>query len=161
HAANMLKPALANGQIRVIGATTQAEYEQYIRADAALERRFQPILINELDREQTLAVLRARLPRLVMHHLLAISEVAVEEAADLSANYLPDRKQPDRSIDLLDETCARVGLSGKEPTEKIAALKLKREQLLSAERELMDQMMSLAKAKGTPLERFSRGTFKV
>src|SRR4029079_17284391 len=68
-AANMLKPALANGQIRVIGATTQSEYEQYIRADAALERRFQPILINELGREETLAVLRARRPRLEMHHL--------------------------------------------------------------------------------------------
>jgi ATP-dependent Clp protease ATP-binding subunit ClpA len=160
-AANMLKPALANGQIRVIGATTQAEYEQYIRADAALERRFQPILVTELNREQTLAVLRARLPRLEMHHLLAITDDAIEEAADLSGSYLPDRKQPDRSIDLLDETCARVGLADKEPNEKIAALKLKREQLLSAERELMDQILSLAKAKGTPLERFSRGTFKV
>jgi ATP-dependent Clp protease ATP-binding subunit ClpB len=160
-AANMLKPALANGQIRVIGATTQAEYEHYIRADAALERRFQPILVSEINREQTLQVLRARLPRLEMHHLLAITEEAVEAAVDLSDTYLPDRKQPDRSIDLLDETCARVGLAGKEPNEKIAALKLKREQLLSAERELMDQMMAVANAKGTPLERFSRGTFKV
>src|SRR5262249_5616916 len=103
-AANMLKPALAGGQIRVIGATTGDEYERHIRADAALERRFQPVRVTELGREQTLEVLRARQRRLEMHHLLAVTDDALEAATDLSLQYLPERKQPDRSIDLLDET---------------------------------------------------------
>src|SRR5262249_25181983 len=92
-AANPLKPALAGGRIRVIGATTGQEYEHYIRADAALERRFQPIRVGELGREQTLEVLRARQSRLEIHHLLIITNEAIEAAADLSAEFLPERKQ--------------------------------------------------------------------
>jgi ATP-dependent Clp protease ATP-binding subunit ClpA len=161
-AANMLKPALANGQIRVIGATTDFEYAQYIRADAALERRFQPVRVTELGREQTLEALRARQARLEMHHLLAITEGALEAATDLSLQYLPDRRQPDRSIDLLDETCARVRLLAPERLPKeIVALKQKRDQLLTAERESIAQLVLIAEAKGTSLERFSRGTYKI
>jgi ATP-dependent Clp protease ATP-binding subunit ClpA len=161
-AANMLKPALANGQIRMIGATTEFEYTQYIRADAALERRFQPVRVTELGREQTLEALRARQARLEMHHLLAITQDALEAATDLSLEYLPDRRQPDRSIDLLDETCARVRLIAPEHLPKeIEALKLKRDQLLATERESIAQLMIIAEAKGTSLERFSRGTYKI
>jgi ATP-dependent Clp protease ATP-binding subunit ClpA len=161
-AANMLKPALANGQIRVIGATTDFEYKQYILADSALERRFQPVRVTEFGREQTLEALRARQARLEMHHLLAITEGALEAATDLSLEYLPDRRQPDRSIDLLDETCARVRLLAPEHLPKeIEALKLKRDQLLAAERESIAQLMLIAEAKGTSLERFSRGTYKI
>jgi ATP-dependent Clp protease ATP-binding subunit ClpA len=161
-AANMLKPALANGQIRVIGATTEYEYGQYIRADTALERRFQPVRIVELGREQTLEALRARRSRLEMHHLLAITEPAMEAATDLSLEYLPDRRQPDRSIDLLDETCARVRLLAPEKLpEPIISLKLKRDHLLAAERESIAQLMLIAEARGNSLERFSRGTFKI
>jgi ATP-dependent Clp protease ATP-binding subunit ClpA len=161
-AANMLKPALANGQIRVIGATTDFEYKQYIQADSALERRFQPVRVTEFGREQTLEALRARQSRLEMHHLLAITEGALEAATDLSPEYLPDRRQPDRSIDLLDETCARVRLLAPEHLPKeIEALKLKRDQLLAAERESIAQLMLIAEAKGTSLERFSRGTYKL
>jgi ATP-dependent Clp protease ATP-binding subunit ClpA len=161
-AANMLKPALANGQIRVIGATTDFEYTQYIRADAALERRFQPVRVIELGREQTLEALRARQSRLEMHHLLAITEGALEAATDLSLEHLPDRRQPDRSIDLLDETCARVRLLAPEHLPKeIEALRLKRAQLLVVERESIAQLMLIAEAKGTSLERFSRGTYKI
>jgi len=161
-AANMLKPALANGQIRVIGATTDFEYSQYIRADAALERRFQPVRVIELGREQTLEALRARQARLEMHHLLAITEDALEAATDLSLEHLPDRRQPDRSIDLLDETCARVRLLAPERLPKeIVALKLKRDQLLATERESIAQLMLIAEARGTSLERFSRGTYKI
>jgi ATP-dependent Clp protease ATP-binding subunit ClpA len=161
-AANMLKPALASGQIRVIGATTEYEYERYIQADAALERRFQPVRIAELGREQTLEVLRARRQRLEMHHLFAIAEDALEAATDLSIKYLPGRKQPDRSIDLLDETCARVRLfADKEPPEQVKALKLERDQLTRAEREAIKLIAELNDGKGTALERFSRGTFKV
>jgi ATP-dependent Clp protease ATP-binding subunit ClpA len=161
-AANMLKPALANGQIRVIGATTDFEYKQYIQADSALERRFQPVRVTEFGREQTLEALRARQSRLEMHHLLAITEGALEAATDLSLEYLPDRRQPDRSIDLLDETCARVRLLAPERLPKeIDALKLKRDQLLAAERESIAQLMLIAEARGTSLERFSRGTYKI
>jgi ATP-dependent Clp protease ATP-binding subunit ClpB len=161
-AANMLKPALANGQIRVIGATTDFEYTQYIRTDAALERRFQPVRVVELGREQTLEALRARQARLEMHHFLAITEGALEAATDLSLEYLPDRRQPDRSIDLLDETCARVRLLAPEHLPKeIVALKQKRDQLLATERESIAQLMLIAEAKGTSLERFSRGTYKI
>jgi ATP-dependent Clp protease ATP-binding subunit ClpA len=161
-AANMLKPALANGQIRVIGATTDFEYAQYIRADAALERRFQPVRVTELGREQTLEALRARQARLEMHHSLAITDGALEAATDLSLEHLPDRRQPDRSIDLLDETCARVRLLAPEHLPKeIVSLKLKRDQLLAEERESIAQLMLIAEAKGTSLERFSRGTYKI
>jgi ATP-dependent Clp protease ATP-binding subunit ClpA len=161
-AANMLKPALASGQIRVIGATTDYEYDQYIRTDAALERRFQPVRVAEIGRDQTLEVLRARQRRLELHHLLAITNDALEAATDLSLEYLPDRKQPDRSIDLLDETCARVSLLVPEklPDEVIAS-KAKRDQLLTAEKELASLFAVIAEAKGNPIERFSRGTFKV
>ena len=161
-AANMLKPALANGQIRVIGATTDFEYAQYIRADAALERRFQPVRVTEFGREQTLEALRARQSRLEMHHLMAITEGAMEAAADLSLEYLPDRRQPDRSIDLLDETCARVRLLAPEHLPKeIISLKLKRDQLIATERESIAQLVIIAEARGTSLERFSRGTYKI
>ena len=161
-AANMLKPALANGQIRVIGATTDFEYKQYILADSALERRFQPVRVTEFGREQTLEALRARQSRLEMHHLLAITEGALEASTDLSLEYLPDRRQPDRSIDLLDETCARVRLLAPEHLPKeIEALKLKRDQLIIAERESIAQLMLIAEAKGTSLERFSRETYKI
>jgi ATP-dependent Clp protease ATP-binding subunit ClpA len=161
-AANMLKPALTGGHVRVIGATTEHEYARYIRADAALERRFQPVRVAELGREQTLAVLRARQRRLEMHHLLAITDEALEAATDLSLDYLPDRKQPDRAIDLLDETCARVRLLRvQEPPAEIAALNLEREQLQRAERQAIDQILQLERAEGNALERLSRGTFKV
>ena len=160
-AANMLKPALANGQIRVIGATTDYEYDQHIRPDAALERRFQPVRVAELGRDQTLEVLRTRRPRLEMHHRLAIAESALEAATDLSLEYLPDRNQPDRSIDLLDETCARISLVAPEKLpDEVIALNKKRDHLLAAEQALTGQLAVIAEAKGNPLERFSRGTFK-
>jgi ATP-dependent Clp protease ATP-binding subunit ClpC len=160
-AANMLKPALASGHLRVIGATTEYEYGRYIRADAALERRFQPVRVDEHGREQTVEVLRARQRRLEMHHLLSITDEALEAATDLSLEYLPDRKQPDRAIDLLDETCARVRLRVQELPHEILALSVKRERLQVVEREAIDQVMRLERAEGTALERFSRGTFKV
>jgi ATP-dependent Clp protease ATP-binding subunit ClpA len=161
-AANMLKPALSSGQLRVIGATTEIEYNRYIRADPALERRFQPVHIGELSREQTIDVLRARRPRLETHHLLAIEEEAIEAAVDKSIEYLPDRKQPDRSIDLLDETCARVKLRHTETApDEVLAVASRRERLEAEERKLIEQIIELAGAKGTPMERFSRGTFKL
>src|SRR5262252_6689396 len=108
-AANLLKPALSRGELRVIGATTRDEYERYVLPDAALERRFHPVEVAALDREQTLEVLRARRPRLEVHHMLAVTDAALEQAVTLSdarGGEYKDRKQPDKAIDLLDETCA-------------------------------------------------------
>jgi ATP-dependent Clp protease ATP-binding subunit ClpA len=161
-AANMLKPALASGQLRVIGATTEIEYERFIRSDAALERRFQPVLIRELGREESLEVLRARRTRLEMHHLVAISDEALEASVDMSAKYLPDRRQPDRSIDLLDESCARLRM--RQPADLqpiIVGLKAERDRLTTVKRESIKEMLAVAEARGNPLERFSRGTFKM
>jgi ATP-dependent Clp protease ATP-binding subunit ClpA len=161
-AANMLKPALASGELRVIGATTEIEYERYIRADGALERRFNPVRVDELGNAETLEVLKARGPRLEAHHLLALSEDAFEAAVSLSIKYLPDRKQPDRSIDLLDETCARFRMQQDKPVpEEVERLSAEREAIRLAERKIVDEMLALAEARGTSFERLSRGTQKV
>ena len=107
-AANILKPALGRGEIRVIGATTLAEYRRYIEKDAALERRFQSVQVGEPDEEKTLAILRALRPRYEEHHGLEIDDAALHAAVTLSKRYLPDRFLPDKAIDLVDEAAAGV-----------------------------------------------------
>ena len=107
-AANILKPALSRGEIQVIGATTLAEYRKYIEKDAALERRFQPVLVEEPSRETALAILKGLRSRYEEHHKLAISDQALEAAVALSCRYLPDRFLPDKAVDLIDEAAARV-----------------------------------------------------
>jgi len=107
-AANMLKPALVRGDIRVIGATTGGEYDRWIRNDPALERRFQPVAIEELDAVQTWEVLVARRPRLERHHAVAVSDDALKAAIVLTDRFVPDRARPDKAIDVLDEACAHA-----------------------------------------------------
>jgi ATP-dependent Clp protease ATP-binding subunit ClpA len=107
-AANMLKPALVRGDMRVIGATTGEEYDKWIRADPALERRFQPVNIEELDAIQTWEVLVARRPRLERHHAVAISDDALKAAIVLTDRFVPERARPDKAIDVLDEACAHA-----------------------------------------------------
>src|SRR5213080_427770 len=107
-AANMLKPALVRGDIRVIGATTGEEYDKWIRADPALERRFQPVTIEELDAIQTWEVLVARRSRLERHHAVAISDDALKAAIVLTDRFVPERARPDKAIDVLDEACAHA-----------------------------------------------------
>ena len=107
-AANILKPALSRGEIQVIGATTLAEYRKYIEKDAALERRFQPVLVEEPSRETALTILKGLRSRYEEHHKLAISDQALEAAVNLSCRYLPDRFLPDKAVDLIDEAAARV-----------------------------------------------------
>jgi len=163
-AANLLKPALSRGELRVIGATTRDEYDRYIHRDAALERRFHPVEVAELGREQTLEVLRARRPRLEMHHALAITDAALEESVALSdkgSASSAERKQPDKAIDLLDEACALVRLRNpRELPVEIATLVAERARLAAVERESMDALLSLVTARGNLLERFSFGTYK-
>src|SRR2546430_5408621 len=107
-AANMLKPALVRGDIRIIGATTGEEYDKWIRTDPALERRFQPVTIEELDAIQTWEVLVARRPRLERHHAVAIADDALKAAIVLTDRFVPERARPDKAIDVLDEACAHA-----------------------------------------------------
>ncbi len=107
-AANILKPALARGELQCIGATTLEEYRRYIESDAALERRFQPILIHEPTVEETIEILRGVAPLYEEHHRLRIADEALVAAARLSARYISDRYLPDKAIDLIDEAAARV-----------------------------------------------------
>ncbi len=107
-AANILKPALSRGELQVIGATTLNEYRKHIESDAALERRFQPIVVEEPTIEETIQILRGVRKNYEEHHRLVISDEAIESAARLSARYVNDRFLPDKAIDLIDEACSRV-----------------------------------------------------
>jgi ATP-dependent Clp protease ATP-binding subunit ClpC len=107
-AANILKPALSRGELQVIGATTLDEYRKYIESDAALERRFQPILVEEPSIEETIEILKGVRPRYEDHHKLVITDEALHAAANLAARYVPDRFMPDKAIDLVDEAGSRV-----------------------------------------------------
>ncbi|HEY9667292.1 MAG TPA: ATP-dependent Clp protease ATP-binding subunit [Coleofasciculaceae cyanobacterium] len=107
-AANMLKPALARGELQCIGATTLDEYRKYIERDAALERRFQPVMVNEPSVEETIEILYGLRDRYEQHHKLTISDLALEAAAKLSDRYICDRYLPDKAIDLIDEAGSRV-----------------------------------------------------
>ena len=121
-AANILKPALGRGEIRVIGATTLAEYRRYIEKDAALERRFQSVQVGEPDEEKTLAILRALRPRYEEHHGLEIDDAALRAAVTLSKRYLPDRFLPDKAIDLVDEAAAGVRTEVHSASPEVRAL---------------------------------------
>ena len=107
-AANILKPALSRGELQVIGATTIDEYRKHIESDAALERRFQPIIVNEPSVEETIQILRGIRSAYEEHHRLTISDEALEAAAHLSARYVTERFLPDKAIDLIDEASSRV-----------------------------------------------------
>jgi ATP-dependent Clp protease ATP-binding subunit ClpB len=107
-AGNMLKPALARGELHCIGATTLDEYRQFIEKDAALERRFQKVLVNEPSVEDTIAILRGLKERYEVHHGVDITDPAIVAAATLSYRYITDRKLPDKAIDLIDESASRI-----------------------------------------------------
>jgi ATPases with chaperone activity, ATP-binding subunit len=110
-AGNMLKPALARGEIRLIGATTVDEYRKHIEKDPALERRFQPIYVDEPSQEETIEILKGLRPRLENHHKVKISDSAIESAVKLTKRFVTFRKLPDKAIDALDQACARKKLS--------------------------------------------------
>ena len=107
-AGNMLKPALARGELHCIGATTLDEYRQYIEKDAALERRFQKVLINEPNVEDAIAILRGLKERYEVHHGVDITDPALVAAATLSHRYISDRQLPDKAIDLVDEAASAI-----------------------------------------------------
>ena len=107
-AANIIKPALGRGELQVVGATTTEEYRRYIEKDAALERRFQPVMVREPDRDTALAILRGVRDRYEAHHRLRITDCALEAAVDLSTRYIAERRLPDKAIDLIDEAASQV-----------------------------------------------------
>ena len=107
-AGNMLKPALARGELHCVGATTLNEYRQYVEKDAALERRFQKVLVEEPNEEDTIAILRGLKERYEVHHGVAITDSAIIAAAKLSQRYITDRQLPDKAIDLVDEAASRI-----------------------------------------------------
>ena len=109
-ASNILKPAMARGEIQIIGATTLEEYRKHIEKDAALERRFQPITVEETTVEQTVEILKGLRPYYEKHHQVQITDEALEAAAKLSARYVNDRFLPDKAIDLMDEAAAGLKL---------------------------------------------------
>lgn len=128
-AANLLKPMLARGKLRVIGCTTANEYRQYIEKDAALERRFQSILVNEPSVEDCIAILRGIRDKYEVHHGVRILDAAIVSAAQLAKRYLTDRRLPDSAIDLVDEACADVRVSRETVPEEVDKLERKRLQL--------------------------------
>ncbi len=122
-ASNMLKPALARGELRVIGATTIKEYQKYVEKDAALERRFQPVMIEEPTVDDTIAILRGIKEKYEIHHGVRISDAAIVAAAELSHRYITDRHLPDKAIDLIDESAAALRMQIDSMPEDLDRLK--------------------------------------
>ena len=137
-ASNILKPALARGEVQVIGATTIEEYRKYIEKDAALERRFQPVVVEEPTEEEAISILKGLRGQYESHHHVTITDEAVEAAVRLSARYINDRFLPDKAIDLMDEAAAKVRLHvGGDPRE---AAELRRE--IAESLETLEQALS-------------------
>ncbi|WP_461811051.1 ATP-dependent Clp protease ATP-binding subunit [Faecalimonas sp.] len=121
-ASNMLKPSLARGEIQLIGATTITEYRKHIEKDAALERRFQPIDVEEPTKEQCMEILEGIKPKYEAHYGISIEQKALEVIVELSQRYITDRNLPDKAIDILDEACSKVSLAGFKVPERIHEL---------------------------------------
>ena len=139
-ASNILKPSLARGEIQLIGATTREEYRKYIEKDAALERRFQPVVVEEPTEEQSIEILKGLRPKYEEHHRVTITDEALTAAVRLSARYISDRFLPDKAIDLIDEAASKIRLTTyvepaeiKTLTEDIEKLETQKEQAIKAE----------------------------
>jgi ATP-dependent Clp protease ATP-binding subunit ClpB len=140
-AGNMLKPALARGGLRAIGATTVREYRQYIEKDPALERRFQPVFIEEPSVEDSIAILRGIKEKYEVHHGIKISDDAILAAVNLSTRYIPDRFLPDKAIDLIDEAAAGAKI-------EIDSMPFELDQIKRRKMQLDIELAALKKEKG-------------
>ena len=168
-AANMLKPALVRGDFRVIGATTDDEYNRWICGDRALERRFQKVTVSELSAEQTLEILQARQERLERHHNVAIAEEALVAAVRLTDLFVTDRVRPDRAIDALDEACAHRQATATYSSRTEALIAERRALLRASAREsearerepVREAHQEPRAAADDPLERIAREGFAV
>ena len=144
-ASNLLKPALARGQLHCIGATTLDEYRLYIEKDAALERRFQPVKVNEPSVEDTIAILRGLKERYEKHHGIKIRDAALDAAASLSNRYINDRFLPDKALDLVDEAAARVSMELHSVPTEIDVIQRRLTRLELANRQLAEETGEQAK----------------
>ncbi len=152
-ASNLLKPALARGELRTIGATTLSEYQKYIEKDRALERRFQMIQVNEPSTEDTINILRGIRERYELHHGVKIRDAALREAVNLSERYIPDRYLPDKAIDLIDEAASALRLELESEPEKLDHYR-QEESRLKVEREaLKDERGSESQRRLKAIER--------
>ena len=140
-ASNIIKPALSRGELQCIGATTLAEYRKFIEKDAALERRFQTVIVREPTIEETIDILKGLRPRYEEHHHARITDAAIKAAAELSARYLTDRYLPDKAVDLMDEAGARARIAAmtrpesvRELENRIAEIKKKKEEAIKAQK---------------------------
>ncbi len=152
-ASNMLKPALARGELRCIGATTINEYRKYIEKDAALERRFQPVLVTEPSVEDTIAILRGLKEKYEVHHGVRITDSAIVAAATLSHRYITDRFLPDKAIDLVDEAAAKLRIEIDSMPEELDELQRKVTQLQIEAQALRKEKDSAAREKLTKVEK--------
>lgn len=144
-ASNILKPALARGEIKCIGATTIDEYRKYIEKDSALERRFQPVIVDEPSKEETLEILKGLREKYELHHMVKIEDEALEAAIELSDRYICDRFMPDKAIDLIDEASAKVRIENLSSPPEIGDLKRNLE-MLSKDKETAIKSQSFEKA---------------
>ncbi len=151
-ASNMLKPALAHGELQCIGATTLDEYRKFIEKDKALERRLQPVYINEPDAKATLAILKGLRPRYEAHHKIKISDQALDAAVNLSQRYISDRHLPDKAIDLIDEAASKLRLETESAPPEVKSLE-KRLKQLTNEEEAASQRQEYEKAAQLKVER--------
>ena len=150
-AGNMLKPALARGELHCVGATTLDEYRQYIEKDAALERRFQKIFIPEPSANESLAILRGLKERYEIHHKVDIADAALVAAVRLSTRYISDRKLPDKAIDLIDETASRIRMEIDSKPEELEGLERHLTQLKIEQEALKDEDDAKSKQRLTEL----------
>ncbi len=155
-AGNMLKPALARGELHCIGATTLDEYRKYIEKDAALERRFQKIYVGEPSVEDTIAILRGLKERYAVHHGVEITDPAIVAAATLSNRYIPDRQLPDKAIDLMDEAASRIRMEIDSKPEELDRKERRLIQLKIQREALKKEKDSESKQRLADLERRSR-----
>ncbi len=155
-AANLLKPALARGELRCIGATTLSEYRKHIEKDAALERRFQPVMVGEPNVEDTIAILRGLKPRYEAHHKgVKIKDSALVAAAELSHRYIADRFLPDKAIDLVDEATSRIAMELQSVPSEIDEVQRRLLQLELAARQLAEETEEHAKERLKDIEQES------
>ena len=152
-AGNMLKPALARGELHAIGATTLDEYRKYIEKDAALERRFQPVLVGEPTVEDTIAILRGLKEKYEIHHGVRITDSAIVAAAELSHRYISDRFLPDKAIDLMDEAASRLRIEIDSMPEEVDAAERKLTQMQIEEQALMKESDEVSKERLEALRR--------
>ena len=139
-AANIMKPALARGELQVIGATTIAEYRRYIEKDAALERRFQPVTVAQPTEAESILILMGLRERYEQHHCIRISDEAIRAAVELSVRYIPDRFLPDKALDLVDEAASRLRIRSEERSEEETMLEQRlKEARRSKESAILDQ----------------------